>query len=207
MATTADDWTWVKAFTAITTGGDIPIDIMTQSLGSLDVDIIASTIGNIPININQQGLGDITIDLNAQTIDRVTIRDSDGGVEASGSGDVNVVKETEETLHTYSGSGSFRYFMIQTAPSSSSEGIEPRIYIDTTLLHPHKSFSTWNSLGLTAVTKPYSILKYGVDSANVFFAYFEKGIVFDTSIKLAAYNNDGSDTVGVEGFWFYQKLT
>ena len=68
MATTALDWTYIRALTAITAEGNIPISILAQALETLDIDIVASSIGNMPINISEQGIGDVLINLNAQSI-------------------------------------------------------------------------------------------------------------------------------------------
>jgi len=207
MATTADDWTWVKAFTAITTGGDIPIDIMTQSLGSLDVDIIASTIGNIPININQQGLGDITIDLNAQTIDRVIIRDNDGGIESSSNAIGDIDTETTKTYHTYSGSGSFRYCFFRVDVHADAHFAKPIVTIDGTDIMPKWTFLMMSGHGLDKNTRPLQLLLYGADAQCGACYYFEKGLVFDTSIAFKIENTSATETLTGQCNWFYQKLT
>jgi len=52
-------------------GVTLPIDVETQSLGSLDVDLSAQSLGTLGIDIEAQTISDVGIDLQTQSLDLV----------------------------------------------------------------------------------------------------------------------------------------
>jgi len=209
MATTAADWTYVKFLTAITSGGDIPIDINAATIANLEVDIAASSIGNIPIDIIAQTLGDINIDLNAQTIGRIVIRDHDGGIESASNAQVQIGHGERESLHSYSGSGSLRYVFFRSIADTDSHLMTPEIYIDAMEepLMPNYNFYQYNMFGFKETTRPHQLLNYSVDGDCGLMFYFEKGLIFDTKIEFKAYNDSADQDNSINCDWFYQKLS
>jgi len=186
--------------------GNLPIDIQANTIGNLPIDIKAATVGNLDIDLNAQSVGDLDINLNAQNLDRIVIRDQDGGAESSQDASrVIAGGGTEYDFVDISGKGSLRWFYIHVSAKAGSTNIHPRIYLDGTLLHPDYSFGNWNVVGADANTTPFAETVYNPGGFNAGHYYFEKGIVFDTSLKLSAYNADvASQTVTCN--WFYQEI-
>lgn len=228
MVTTADDWTYIRSLLAITEQGNIavdlvaqtlenlniyltgaetiPVDILTQTLENLKIEIAANTIGNIPINLNQQGMGDVLMNIDAQNIDRVIIRDHDGGLESSGAVHKLCSTMAETLFHTKSGKGTLKSFYIYAEPGADSHKIKPRIYIDGTMMKPEWTFTAWSLLGANASSRPFQLLQHSTDGICVGAYWFEKGIVFDTSVSLRVFNESSSNEVHVDGYWFYQLI-
>jgi len=228
LATTADDWTYIKTLTAITADGNIPIDLIAQTIGNLDVnvaaaetinaDIVAQTvgnldvnlkanaIGNIPMNINEQGVGDILINLNTQSVDRVTIRDHDGGIESTALASTTCNHGVETDLHSWSGKGSLKYLTARVSACTDSHFLMPRIYIDGTRLRPDFTWFEMNNWGYNTNTRPCMLTKYTVDGECMSIHYFEKGLIFDTSIAFKAWNSSADQNIGIVIEWFYQKI-
>lgn len=228
MATTADDWTWIKSLIAITEEGNIsvdlvaqtlenlnihltgaetiPIDLVAQTIGNLAVDIKAATIGNIPMNINEQGVGDINIDLKTQTIDRLVIRDNDGGIESSDSGAKIVTKGTERSIHLVSGKGCLRWAIYSVTAANDSHKIKPIIEIDGTDMHPKWNFYAMDIHGFDKTTRPWQLIEYAIDGECRAIFYAEKGIVFDTSVDFRAEEIIGTTDQHVNVWYFCQLI-
>jgi len=230
IATTDDDWTYVKFLTAITTGGDIPIDINAQTIGNididiseasigtldiditavtfgtLDVDIVAQAVGDIAVDINAQTVGDINIDLNAQSVNRIIIRDNDGGIECSSGTQTNIGTGSTATFLTDTGAGSLRWVYFTGLIQTHDEYFTPIIEIDGTKLLPSEMLTQFNVYNHSGSTPPFCLLKYAVGGVCVFMCYWEKGIVFDTSIAIKGLNGSPTNTITWKAQWFYQKL-
>jgi len=148
------------------------------------------------------------VDIARQNIDRIIIRDQDGGAESSEqASQVIAGGGNQHDFVDVTGKGSLRWFYINTTANAGASNIKPRIYIDGTLLHPQLSFGGWSALGMDRNTRPFQLLQYGVP-ANFYSGnyYFEKGIVFDDSLKLSCFNSDlANQTVTCR--WLYQLLT
>ena len=201
--------------------GNLPIDIKANTLGNLDVNLAANAIGNLPIDIkaatlgnlaidlNAQSIGNLDIDLNAQSINRLVIQDNDGGIESSGSTGTNCLKDSETTIHSYSGSGSFRYAIFSTSGAQAGIGtsLAPRIYIDGTVMNPIFTFGTYSVQGFNSNSAPRQLLAYNVDEICTLLIYFTKGIVFDSSLSIRVNNHSVPNDYTINTSWFYQALT
>ena len=207
MATTAEDWTYIKTLTAITADGDIPIDINAATIGNLEVDIAASTIGNLPIDLTAQSGSDVNIDISTQTIGRLVIRDHDGGAESTAMNSTTVNSGTGTNILNYSGTGSFRWFYWKVSATAHSHYISARLIIDDTTITPYFMFEDLNALGFNTSTRPIQLLKYGVGGVCVAMLSVEKPIVFDTSLKVYLYNHSAAHNISVNYAWFYQMIS
>lgn len=159
------------------------------------------------VDITRCNYGNLPTDIIIQSVNRLIIRDSDGGVEASGLTSQVCNANSETTIHSYSGSGSFRYALMVTTQGSWDQLMALRIYIDGTMLRPNYSCSNLNAYGFDSNSRPIQLLTYGIDDFCTVLWYFEKGIVFDTSLVIKAYNHSIPQDIQCDFSWFYQKLT
>jgi len=147
------------------------------------------------------------IEVYSQTVDRVVIRDQDGIIESSDDASrVIAGGGTEHDFVDITGKGSLRWFYVNVNAKAGSTNIKPKIYIDGTLLEPAISFGGWSALGMDANTRPFQLTDYNAGGTNAGHYYFEKGIVFDTSLKLSVYNSS-VDNQTVTARWFYQLIS
>jgi len=108
-------------------------------------------------------------------------------------------------MHTFNGSGSFRYVLFGVGAEANSHLMEPRIYIDGTRIVPSMAFTDLDLWGFDKTTRPFQLLEYNLNGVNRLLFYVEKGLVFDTSISFRLYN--GADvSIGANAYWFYQAL-
>lgn len=207
----------IKALTI----GNIPIDIKANTLGNLDVNLAANAIGNLPVDLKvnsignldvdlkAQTIGNIDIDFNAQSINRVTIQDNDGGIESSSGSSLNCPANSLTNIHSYSGSGSFRYALFNTSGAQAGVGssLAPRIYIDGALMYPADTFGGYSFQGFDSSSQPRQLLAYNVDGTCTLLIYFSKGIVFDTSLGIKCYNHSPGTDYILDYSYFYQALS
>ena len=149
----------------------------------------------------------IAVDLDRQTANRIVIRDNDGVGESSEETLTVCAVNSETSVHSYSGSGSLRYVLFNQEAKQDCDSMEPRIYIDGTVLEPVKTFNAWNNLGFNTATKPFQLLDFGIDDKCTLLAYFDKGIVFDTSLEFSYYNHSNLNTQTPWTYWFYQIIS
>lgn len=175
---------------------------ITNSVGSGNLKILAGSKNLFKCSIPQ------LTDIITQSVDRIIIRDQDGLAESSETASwVIAGGGNEHDFVDITGKGSLRWFYINTQVNAGASNVKPKIYIDGTLLRPALSFAGWSALGMDANTRPFQLLKYN-DPENFYSGsyYFEKGIVFDTSLKLSCYNSDLDNQI-VTVRWLYQKIT
>jgi len=228
MATTADDWTFIRSLLAITEEGNIsvdlvaqalenlnihltgaetiPIDLVAQTIGNLAVDIQAAAIGNIPMNINEQGVGDILINIDAQNLDRLIIRPHEGGIESSALAFEVIDAATEHEFHSFSGKGALRYAIFHILSGTDSNKAMPTIEIDGTDIQPVASLEALNARGYNSNTRPIMLTKYELGGLCHLIWIFEPPIVFDVTLKLLCTNMSSANAISVSCTWFYQAL-
>lgn len=100
MATTADDWTFIRSLLAITEEGNIAVDLVAQAVENLnvaissipttDVDIVGQTGGNVDVDIKQsieiatdivaQTIGNLGVDIKASTIGNIPMNINEQGL-------------------------------------------------------------------------------------------------------------------------------
>jgi len=174
----------------------VKADIIAQTLEKMLVDIAAVSVGDLGVDIKAQTINKLDIDIMAQTIAELISFTKVGRCYASISS-WTADPETNPTILSVNGRGVLFYYIVTSNAATGSHRVGMTVTMDGNSLISALAFETWNNLGFTPDTAPFSLLKYAADGMCVGAFVPRVPMTFDTSLELGVANPTNSQQSGV----------